>query len=395
MKSFLLFVVFLGGIVFSGITQNRSIIFEPKDWKKAVAKAKKENKLIFLDCHTSWCGPCKHLAKNIFTQDVVADFYNEHFVNLNMDMEKDVDGVMLSKIYQPEAYPTLLFIDPQTELVVHRVTGSGDVQRILSVAEEALNSENTLIGSCNRYRKGDRSPEFLKKLMNDLKLAGNKKMLREVAETYFTGLNRQDLISPENWELFKAYIDNPYSDVFWWVISHRKEYENLFGEEEVAVALQWVIILELGDIANSMSNVNRFETEARYQKLITLLKLMDFSGATALLTDVYLAESLMKDCGNAWCVVRDAYQYNLQGDEFYNIPNVQLWYPLSFVIPAMEDQVILVELLGLIDRIKLRCSSMPYLARLALDRFLIFERMGKTELSRQAITEYEQYCTMR
>ena len=55
---FLLWISIGGGV----IAQNRSIRFEPKDWKKAVEKARKENKLIFLDCHTSWCGPCKNLA---------------------------------------------------------------------------------------------------------------------------------------------------------------------------------------------------------------------------------------------------------------------------------------------------------------------------------------------
>lgn len=105
MKFFIGFII--GWMVFAveGTAQNRSITFEPKDWKQAVEKAKGENKLIFLDCYTSWCGPCKNLAANIFTRDAVADFYNRHFVNVSMDMEKDVDGVMLSKVYQPDAYP--------------------------------------------------------------------------------------------------------------------------------------------------------------------------------------------------------------------------------------------------------------------------------------------------
>jgi cation transport ATPase len=43
--------------------QNRSIDFEQtKEWKKVLKKAKKEKKLIFVDCYTSWCGPCKMLS---------------------------------------------------------------------------------------------------------------------------------------------------------------------------------------------------------------------------------------------------------------------------------------------------------------------------------------------
>ena len=57
--------------------QNRSIGFEQtREWKKVIKKAKKEKKLIFVDCYTSWCGPCKMLAKDVFTRDEVADYFN-------------------------------------------------------------------------------------------------------------------------------------------------------------------------------------------------------------------------------------------------------------------------------------------------------------------------------
>ena len=59
-----------------------------KPWKEILQLAKKENKLIFMDCYTSWCGPCKALAKNVFTQEKVGDFFNPRFINVKYDMEK-------------------------------------------------------------------------------------------------------------------------------------------------------------------------------------------------------------------------------------------------------------------------------------------------------------------
>ncbi|MCF8411653.1 MAG: thioredoxin family protein, partial [Crocinitomicaceae bacterium] len=38
------------------------------------AKAKKEKKLIFIDAYTTWCGPCKWISANIFTNKEVADY---------------------------------------------------------------------------------------------------------------------------------------------------------------------------------------------------------------------------------------------------------------------------------------------------------------------------------
>lgn len=395
MKFFIGFIIGWMVFVVEGAAQNRSITFEPKDWKQAVEKAKGENKLIFLDCYTSWCGPCKNLAANIFTRDAVADFYNRYFVNVSMDMEKDVDGVMLSKVYQPDAYPTLFFIDPYTQSVVHRETGGGDVRYVLSIAETALKSENTLAGSCNRYKKGDRSPEFVRKLMQDLQLAGTGEMHRQVAEAYFEGLNEQELLHKENWELFKVHIDDPYAKVFSKVLDQQGRFAALFGEKEVALSLQWVVILELGNIAGQSARTDPEQTEACYQKLIDVLIRAEFPGATALLTDAYFSKALAGNCGEAWRAILNGYRYNLSGDEYYSVPCFSIFYPLASWVPFMGERVVLTELLDLLDRIKLRCVSMPYLARLALNKALVYKKLGDMEKARQAREEYGQYCTMR
>jgi uncharacterized protein YyaL (SSP411 family) len=59
-------------------------------------KAKKENKLIFVDAYASWCGPCKLMVKNIFPLKTVGDYYNSHFINAKIDMEKG-EGIELAK----------------------------------------------------------------------------------------------------------------------------------------------------------------------------------------------------------------------------------------------------------------------------------------------------------
>lgn len=394
-KPFILFLLLWMSISGGVAAQNRSIHFEPKNWKKAVAKAKEENKLIFLDCHTSWCGPCKNLATQIFTQDAVADFYNRNFINVAMDMEKDTDGILLSKVYNPTAYPTLLFIDPHTELVVHRVTGGGDVGYILSIARTALSSNNTLAGSCSLYRQGERSPEFVKKLMNDLKLANSKEMHREVSEAWFDRLSQQQLEEKENWELFKAHIDNPYSTIFKKILSNRTRYERLFGADEVAEALQWVVIIELGNIAQMAYKIGPEETKYRYRKLINLLEYADFQGAPALITNIRFTQALFQNCGTAWLIVQNGNFRQRPENEFYYTPYFAVYYPLGSIMPALDNRIILTELSEIIHQIKLRCTSMPYLARLSLNSALIYEKLGDSEKAEQARTEYENYCNMR
>jgi len=40
-------------------TNATGIQFFKGTFQQALAKAKKENKMIMMDCYTTWCGPCK------------------------------------------------------------------------------------------------------------------------------------------------------------------------------------------------------------------------------------------------------------------------------------------------------------------------------------------------
>ncbi|MCS3870718.1 thiol:disulfide interchange protein [Chryseobacterium ginsenosidimutans] len=105
--------LFIGAFAFA-----QGIKFEDTNFKAVLAKAKKENKLVFIDAYASWCGPCKLMVKNVFPQKPVGDYYNAHFVNAKIDMEKG-EGVDLAKKYNVKAFPTYLFVDGNGE-VVHR-----------------------------------------------------------------------------------------------------------------------------------------------------------------------------------------------------------------------------------------------------------------------------------
>ncbi|HMP31839.1 MAG TPA: thioredoxin family protein, partial [Saprospiraceae bacterium] len=66
----------------------QGMIFEKNTtWEQVVAKAKAENKLIFVDCYTTWCGPCKKLDAEVFPNPEVGAFFNKHFVNLKVQMD--------------------------------------------------------------------------------------------------------------------------------------------------------------------------------------------------------------------------------------------------------------------------------------------------------------------
>ena len=86
------------------------IQFIESNWSKAIEEAKKQNKMIFIDAYTSWCGPCRMLKQNTFTDKAVGEYFNKHFINIALDMEKG-DGIAFAEKYQIRAYPTLIITD--------------------------------------------------------------------------------------------------------------------------------------------------------------------------------------------------------------------------------------------------------------------------------------------
>ena len=71
--------------------------FDNVPWASVVEQAKKADKMIFVDCYTSWCGPCKVLATEIFPQKKVGDYMNERFVCVKYYMEKE-EGLKFNEL---------------------------------------------------------------------------------------------------------------------------------------------------------------------------------------------------------------------------------------------------------------------------------------------------------
>jgi thiol:disulfide interchange protein len=119
MKRFLILSLFafLGLSLLYKNKAEGGIKFENMSLEKAMSKANKSEKYIFIDAYTSWCGPCKKMAATSFVDPTVGKIFNEKFINLKIDCEKDADGPEISRKYKIKAYPTLLVIDGDGNLV--------------------------------------------------------------------------------------------------------------------------------------------------------------------------------------------------------------------------------------------------------------------------------------
>ncbi len=119
-------------------------------WKQIVEKATKEHKGIFVDCYTTWCGPCKNMSSTIFPMKEVGDFFNKNFICVKAQMDstkKDnettiawrADASMLEKKFLVHVYPTFLYFSSNGD-ALHRSVGAGGATSIIKEGINALDS---------------------------------------------------------------------------------------------------------------------------------------------------------------------------------------------------------------------------------------------------------------
>ena len=157
-------------IISTPIFAQSGIVFFQGSWEEALETAKKEHKIIFMDAYAEWCGPCKRMAKEVFTLKEVGDFYNKHFINVKMDMEKG-EGPKLASKYRVSAYPTLFFINDKGEMVNSKVGGL-NADQLIGLGKATLAQSDNSKNYAEEYEKGNRDPEMLKAYAYSLLISG-------------------------------------------------------------------------------------------------------------------------------------------------------------------------------------------------------------------------------
>lgn len=111
--------------------ENTNINFE-----SILAKAKAEKKLIFIDAYATWCGPCKIMDRNVFTDSPTADFFNKNFISYKVNIEKG-NGSTIQLLYEVNSLPSLIFTDVEGK-VLEKAENSVTISQLKAMAERAL-----------------------------------------------------------------------------------------------------------------------------------------------------------------------------------------------------------------------------------------------------------------
>lgn len=104
------------------------------DLDKAVALAKKENKLVFIDFTGSdWCPPCIKLKKDVLSTTEFAKYAKDKFVLVELDYPRSKEqsddlkaaNSKLQKEFGIRGFPTVLILDGERKEVLRKVGFGG------------------------------------------------------------------------------------------------------------------------------------------------------------------------------------------------------------------------------------------------------------------------------
>ncbi len=140
MNKYLVFIFFvLVGWQAKAQQSAEAVKATPVKWitfEEAVEKSKTEKRKIFIDVYTEWCGWCKVMDKNTFTDPQIAKLLNEKYYAVKFDAEQTGDVVFrgttfkfvpfgnkgahqlaMALLNNQMSYPNFVFLDEEFRIV--------------------------------------------------------------------------------------------------------------------------------------------------------------------------------------------------------------------------------------------------------------------------------------
>ena len=133
MKKILFTLLLVIGVA---VAANAQVRFTDKNLDAVREEATQQNKLVFIDLYATWCGPCKNMERNVFSQPEVGDFMAQHFIAAKYDIGKPT-GSALAKKYGIRSIPTFLIFDTEGTLL-GQITGGMPADDFIRAVEEIL-----------------------------------------------------------------------------------------------------------------------------------------------------------------------------------------------------------------------------------------------------------------
>ncbi|WP_439184627.1 thioredoxin family protein [Carboxylicivirga taeanensis] len=231
-------------LLISNLAFSQGIVFFEGTYQEACKKAKQENKNIFVDVYTTWCGPCKKMARDVFTQKVVGDYFNANFVNLKLDAENQADSKFF-KHFKASAFPSFFWVTPDSELLDTQ-SGVLNPEAFVKVAQNALKEMKGQKARLleERWKNGERSYQLLNEYAFGLLSVTDPKKVTPVATEYVKSLTPEEIRTPQTMSILMRFSrarngEFPDNYLFKTFVENAEYYGQLTNTSETRLGTYW------------------------------------------------------------------------------------------------------------------------------------------------------------
>jgi thiol-disulfide isomerase/thioredoxin len=198
---------------------------------EALAKAKANNELLFVECYSPTCSHCQAIEP-FFKMPEVAKKYNSSFVNYKLNLlEEDQVKFLNDKNINLPSWPRFLFFDGDGNLV-HHSSVEPEVESLLGIAEAAIDPKKQTVNYAKRFAEGERNVDFLTKYSTHAQVIQDVKVQTEAGNALFEAYPKDKLGSQESWSLTKLCITDVDNGFFKYWLNHQKEADANEAKEE-------------------------------------------------------------------------------------------------------------------------------------------------------------------
>ena len=232
--------------------------FQELTLAKALEKAKIENKYVFVDCYTSWCGPCKMMAADILPLKEVGEYMNATFVSVKFDMEKG-EGRDIQQKYKVSSYPTFLVLNVDGSLLHAVVGASATGEEFVAKVKEAFD-ENSAGKLAVEYEKGNRDKDFLMTYIKALVKACDIEKAHKISEDVLASLSDDEKCTKPYWFIYENLDLSPVgSNNMMYLLQHVGQFRQGVGVEKVDSVVGNLFAIQLEDILRGRNKTATLE----------------------------------------------------------------------------------------------------------------------------------------
>jgi thiol:disulfide interchange protein len=112
--------------------------FRSLSFDEAIKAARNGKQVVLVCFHATWCGPCKKMRSETYTDARVAGFLRTRAVAILVDVDTPPNqpGHELVKKFAIQAMPTMVFVHPDRG-EIGRIVGYQSAERFLAEAERS------------------------------------------------------------------------------------------------------------------------------------------------------------------------------------------------------------------------------------------------------------------